>query len=92
MSGAALAMPQNEVEQFCQRNHIRKLSLFCSTSSPWNRNLPKNSGARSNLRTPGDLSRYFRDQVVATSCNSLLQNWLWFFKLENQKENRGKTV
>ncbi len=94
MPGAVLAMPRNEVEQFCQRNHIRRLSLFGSILTPrfrpesdidvlvefepesaptlfdvvaMEQELGEKLGRKVDLRTPGDLSRYFRDEVVAAA-------------------------
>ena len=87
-------MPRNEIEQFCLRNHIRKLSLFGSVLTPrfgpesdidilvefdpekiptlfdvvgMEQELTQKLGRSVDLRTPGDLSRYFRDQVVSTA-------------------------
>ena len=34
MTETALALPQAEIEEFCRRNHIRKLSLFGSVLTP----------------------------------------------------------
>jgi predicted nucleotidyltransferase len=94
MIGASLPWPRNEIEQFCLRNHIRKLSLFGSVLTPrfgpesdidilvefdpektptlfdvvgMEQELTQKLGSSVDLRTPGDLSRYFRDQVVATA-------------------------
>ena len=90
----ALALPQAEIEEFCLRNHIRKLSLFGSVLTPRFRpesdidvlvefepgskitlfdvagmelELTEKLGRKVDLRTAGDLSRYFRDHVVATA-------------------------
>jgi predicted nucleotidyltransferase len=94
MTETALAFPQAEIEEFCQRNHIRKLSLFGSVLTPRFRpesdidvlvefepgskitlfdvagmelELTEKLGRKVDLRTAGDLSRYFRDRVVATA-------------------------
>ena len=94
MTETALALPQAEIEEFCRRNHIRKLSLFGSVLTPRFRpesdidvlvefepgskitlfdvagmklELTEKLGRKVDLRTAGDLSRYFRDQVVATA-------------------------
>ena len=94
MTVASLPLPRNEIEQFCLRNHIRKLSLFGSVLTPrfgpesdidilvefepekiptlfdvigMEQELTQKLGRNVDLRTPGDLSRYFRDQVVATA-------------------------
>jgi hypothetical protein len=94
MIGASRPLPRNEIEQFCLRNHIRKLSLFGSVLTPrfgpesdidilvefdpekiptlfdvvgMEQELTQKLGRSVDLRTPGDLSRYFRDQVVSTA-------------------------
>jgi uncharacterized protein len=94
MTETALALPQAEIEEFCLRNHIRKLSLFGSVLTPRFRpesdidvlvefepgskitlfdvagmelELTEKLGRKVDLRTAGDLSRYFRDQVVSTA-------------------------
>ena len=94
MTETALALPQAEIEEFCRRNHIRKLSLFGSVLTPRFRpesdidvlvefepgskttlfdiagmelELTEKLGRKVDLRTAGDLSRYFRDQVVAAA-------------------------
>ncbi len=86
---------QPVLNEFCQRNHIQRLSLFGSRSKGTNR--PNSDidllvefepthipdfftladmeaelssllhGRQVELRTPRDLSRYFRDQVLATA-------------------------
>lgn len=87
-------IPRAEIERFCARNHIRKLSLFGSiltdrfgpesdvdvlvefdlASSPsyfdlvgMEQELSATLGRRVDLRTPQELSRYFRDQVLASA-------------------------
>jgi len=94
MTETALALPQAEIEEFCRRNHIRKLSLFGSVLTPRFRpesdidvlvefepgskitlfdvagmelELTEKLGRKVDLRTAGDLSRYFREQVVSTA-------------------------
>ena len=94
MTETALALPKAEIEEFCRRNHIRKLSLFGSVLTPRFRpesdidvlvefepgskttlfdvagmelELTEKLGRKVDLRTAGDLSRYFRDQVVAAA-------------------------
>ena len=89
-----LGWPQAEIEEFCRRNHVRKLSLFGSVLTPRFRpesdidilvefepgskttlfdvagmelELTEKLGRKVDLRTAGDLSRYFRDRVVATA-------------------------
>jgi uncharacterized protein len=87
-----LAIPQQQMAEFCRRNQIRKLSLFGSvlkgTARPdsdvdmlveflpgarpsmidmsrMEYELSDLLGGRHvDLRTAGDLSRYFRDEVV----------------------------
>jgi predicted nucleotidyltransferase len=87
-----IGIPRAEIESFCARNHIRKLSLFGSILTDrfrpdsdvdvlvefepdhipgffgltgMEQDLSRVIGRRVDLRTPEDLSRYFRDQVVA---------------------------
>jgi predicted nucleotidyltransferase len=87
-------IPKDKLEEFCQRHHIRKLSLFGSalrgqlhpdsdidllvefesghvpgliTLAGMEIELSKMLGRKADLRTPRDLSRYFRDQVVNTA-------------------------
>jgi hypothetical protein len=94
MAGTNLPLPQHEIEEFCQRNHIRRLSLFGSVLTPrfgpesdidilvefepgstptlfdvagMELDLTEKLGRKVDLRTAGDLSRYFRDHVVATA-------------------------
>ncbi len=92
---AKINFDQNALSEFCQANHIRKLSLFGSVLrddfgpnsdvdllvefepghvpglfgiSHMELELsPIFGGRKVDLRTAGDLSRYFRDQVVATA-------------------------
>ena len=90
----AFAIPRPDVEDFCRRHQVRKLSLFGSVLTPrfgpdsdidvlvefepGNRTtlldiaamemeLAEKLGRKVDLRTAGDLSRYFRDEVVATA-------------------------
>ena len=84
-------LSQEEIQQFCQRHSIRKLSLFGSVlrddftresdvdvlvefeqgKTPglaiitMEDELSNIINRQIDLRTPGDLSRYFRDQVLA---------------------------
>jgi uncharacterized protein len=94
MTVPTLPLSANEIESFCLRHHIRKLSLFGSILTPHFRpdsdidilielapgsktslfdmaaiemELAEKLGRKVDLRTPGDLSRYFRDEVVATA-------------------------
>jgi len=90
-----IEIPQGQLAAFCERYHIRKLSLFGSILTPdfgpesdidvlvefepgrspgflglarIQRELSALFGGRLvDLRTPPDLSPYFRDQVVASS-------------------------
>ena len=89
-----LGMPAVEIEEFCRRSHIRKLSLFGSVVTPrfgpesdvdilvefepgkspslfelvgMEQELSARLGRKVDLRTPGDLGRYFRDEVVAAA-------------------------
>ena len=91
--GARIPVPDAEIEQFCRRHRIVKLSLFGSVLGAGFRPdsdidvlIEFESGAapglfalarmerelatlfggrRVDLRTPADLSRYFRDEVMA---------------------------
>jgi predicted nucleotidyltransferase len=94
MATIPVTLPRDEIEQFCRRNHIRKLSLFGSVLTDRFRpgsdidvlvefepetkvglfdvarielELTEKLGRKVDLRTAGDLSRYFRDEVVATA-------------------------
>jgi len=84
-------IPRVELEKFCRKNHIIKMSLFGSALSDelkpgsdidilveFDKNhmpglfdisrmeieLSETIGRKVDLRTPEDLSRYFRDEVV----------------------------
>ena len=84
-------IPKAELETFCRRNHITKMSLFGSALrdalepgsdidilvefdknhmpglfdiSRMEIELSETIGRKVDLRTPEDLSRYFRDEVV----------------------------
>jgi uncharacterized protein len=88
---AHISIPQAALEQFCQRHHIQRLSLFGSvlrddfgphsdidmlvefeqehvpgliTLAGVEIELSHLLGRKVDLRTPGDLSRYFRDEVL----------------------------
>ena len=94
MSKLPFAIPNEFLEEFCQRNHIRKLSLFGSVLTPRFRpdsdldvlvefdaghvpglvtlagmemELSEFVGRKVDLRTPEDLSRYFRADVVSSA-------------------------
>lgn len=87
----AIQIPEPELTDFCQRWHIRKLSLFGSIlrnqlrpdsdvdvlvefqpghrvglirMARIERELSDLLGRKVDLRTPADLSRYFRDDVL----------------------------
>jgi len=90
--GPKLAMSREEIAAFCERNHIRKLSLFGSILTDKFRpesdidilvefepengptmfgiidmetELSEKLGRKVDLRTAGELGRYFRNKVVA---------------------------
>ncbi len=87
-----LEIPRPQVERFCARNHIRKLSLFGSILTDrfrpdsdldvlvefepgatitfldlarMERELSEVLSRKVDLRTPAELSRYFRERVVS---------------------------
>ena len=88
-------IPRKEIQDFCRRNHIVRLSLFGSVLTPnfgpesdidilvefesgqspgflrlaaLENELSALFGARKvDLRTPQELSRYFRDEVIASA-------------------------
>jgi uncharacterized protein len=89
-----ISIPNEFLREFCERNHIRKLSLFGSVLTPRFRSesdvdllvefdsghmpglvslagmeleLSEKFGRRVDLRTPEDLSRYFRAEVIASA-------------------------
>jgi uncharacterized protein len=92
---AKIDVPVEILEQFCKKNHIRKLSLFGSVLrddfrqesdidvlvefekngipgllgiSKLERELSQIFGGRKvDLRTPEDLSKYFRQEVLSTA-------------------------
>lgn len=91
---AVVDISTERVAEFCQRHHIRKMSLFGSVLredfrpdsdvdvlvefepgavvglirlAGIERELSELIGRRSDLRTPADLSRYFRDKVLRTA-------------------------
>jgi predicted nucleotidyltransferase len=94
MSALPIAIPKEFLGEFCERNHIRKLSLFGSVLTPRFRpesdidvlvefdpghtpgllglagmeiEISERMGRKVDLRTAEDLSRYFRDEVVASA-------------------------
>lgn len=89
-----LSLPQDKIDDFCRRHHIRKLSLFGSVLRDDFRpdsdvdvlvefepgysvglirlagmeiELAKIVGRKVDLRTPAELSRYFRQKVLDTA-------------------------
>ena len=90
--GLQIDIPQDQIAEFCRRNHIRRLAVFGSALRPdfdensdidilvefephqspglfglarMERGLSALFGERKvDLRTPEDLSRYFRQQVL----------------------------
>ncbi len=87
-------IPKNQIAAFCQRNHIRKLSLFGSVlrddfgpesdidvlvefepgakvgllkMARIERDLSELLKRKIDLRTPEDLSRYFRQEILNTA-------------------------
>jgi hypothetical protein len=91
MCAVPINLPREKIEEFCKRNHIRRLSLFGSTlrgdAGPESDidflvefhpdhipglirlagmeiELSEILGRKVDLRTPQDLSRYFRQEVL----------------------------
>lgn len=89
-----VTLPPEQIAEFCQRHHIRRLSLFGSVLrddfkpesdvdvlvefepdhtpglfalSGMELELSEVIGRKVDLRTPGDLSRYFRQEVRDTA-------------------------
>ncbi|MFH0814188.1 MAG: nucleotidyltransferase family protein [Pseudomonadota bacterium] len=89
-----IELPQEEMAEFCKRNHIRKLSIFGSVLrgefqpdsdvdllvefdpeyipglirlSGMEIELSEIIGHKVDLRTPEDLSDYFRDEVIKSA-------------------------
>ena len=94
MSALPIAIPKEFLREFCERNHIRKLSLFGSVLTSRFRpesdidvlvefdpghtpgllklagmeiEISERLGRKVDIRTAEDLSRYFRDEVVASA-------------------------
>jgi len=92
MGKPKIELPREEIATFCQRHHIRKLSLFGSVLrgdfrpnsdidvlvefepghvpgffglARMERELSELLGRKVDLRTPEELSRYFRAEVLA---------------------------
>ena len=91
---ARIPIPREQLAEFCRRNQIRRLALFCSVLRPdfspdsdvdvlvefvagasvgfirlsaLQLELSGLLGRTVDLRTPPELSRYFRDEVMATA-------------------------
>jgi len=91
-SAASITLPREYLREFCERNHIRRFSLFGSVLTERFRpesdvdvlvefepgqtpgyfglvgmeiELSEKLGRKVDLRTPRELSRHFRDKVVA---------------------------
>lgn len=91
MNKARIELPDEEIEEFCKRNHIRRLSVFGSVLrgdfgpdsdidiivefdpahipglirlAGMEIELTELIGRKVDLRTPQDLSRYFRQDVL----------------------------
>ena len=94
MSALPITIPKEFLGEFCERNHISKLSLFGSVLTPRFRpesdidvlvefdpdhipglltlggmeiEISERLGRKVDMRTAEDLSRYFRDEVVASA-------------------------
>ncbi|HYK58097.1 MAG TPA: nucleotidyltransferase domain-containing protein [Bryobacteraceae bacterium] len=94
MSALPIAIPKEFLREFCEWDHIRKLSLFGSVLTPRFRpesdidvlvefdpghtpglltlagmeiEISERLGRKVDMRTAEDLSRYFRDEVVASA-------------------------
>ena len=94
MSALPIAIPKEFLREFCEWDHIRKLSLFGSVLTPRFRpesdidvlvefdpghtpglltlagmeiEISERLGRKVDLRTAEDLSRYFREEVVASA-------------------------
>jgi predicted nucleotidyltransferase len=94
MTPLPVAVPKEVLKEFCERNHIRKLSFYGSVLTPRFRpdsdldvlvefdpghvpglvtlagmemELSQIFCRKVDLRTPEDLSRYFRDGVVSSA-------------------------
>ena len=92
--GMHIQLPKKKIREFCERHHIRKLSLFGSALrgdfspesdldilvefdpahipglirlSGMEIELTEILGQKVDMRTPQDLSRYFRDEVLSSS-------------------------
>jgi hypothetical protein len=94
-------LPQQQLTEFCQRHHIRKLSLFGSVLrddfteasdidflvefepnhipgyfrlTAMEIELSELIGRKADLRTPNELSHYFRQQVLQESVVQYVKN------------------
>ena len=92
MDQTKISIPKDKISEFCQRNQVRRLSLFGSVLrddfgpysdvdvlvefEPGTRvglirfsgleiELGKIIGRKVDLNTPGFLSKYYRDQIIA---------------------------
>ena len=96
-----IVIPQDQLAEFCQRHHIRKLSLFGSMLredftdqsdvdllvefelgqvpgylrlAGMENELSDLIGRTVDLRTPDELSRYFRQEVLDVAVTQYVQN------------------
>lgn len=94
MAALPIELPREQIEAFCVRHHIRKLSLFGSVLTPRFRpssdidvlvefepgqrlglfalaemelELSDRLGRKVDLREPDEISKYFRDKVLASA-------------------------
>jgi hypothetical protein len=74
MATARIPLAQAELAEFCQRNGIRKLVEFEPSlrvglfkMAALERELTSLFGRKVDLRTPDELSRYFRNDVVRSA-------------------------
>jgi uncharacterized protein len=94
MKKTHIELPKEEINKFCQKNHIRRLALFGSVLrddfgpesdidflvefdpphipgllrlSEMESELSEIVGRKADLRTAGDLSRYFRDEIIQSA-------------------------
>lgn len=101
MKTLAIEIPKNRITEFCQKHHIRKLSLFGSILrndfradsdvdflvefepdhipglirlAQMENELSSIVGRKADLRTPAELSRYFRQKVIETSVLQYVKN------------------
>jgi len=60
MNKPKIDLPTHKIAEFCKKNHIMKLSLFGSALRD-----DFQIDSDIDLRTPQELSKYFRDEVLA---------------------------